>query len=88
MEKAAIDAPLVGIVDEKMPPVRIDENQALKDELSLDTPFQKSVSTGCLTSMEWMHGAAVKPSFLDFPGLDFGAVYGMRRAFSEGDIKV
>lgn len=88
LEKAGMDVPLAGIFDEKLPPVRIDENESLKDELSFDVPFQKSVSSGSLTSMEWMHGAAVKPSFLDFSGLDLGAVYGMRRAFSEGDIKV
>jgi hypothetical protein len=39
--------------------------------------------------MDWrMNGAAMKPAFLDFPGIDFSTVYGMRRAFSEGDIKV
>ncbi|KAI3410569.1 uncharacterized protein J3R85_018779 [Psidium guajava] len=87
LEKAGIDVPLAGIFDEKIPPVRMDENEFLKDELSFDAPFQKSVSSGSLTSMEWMQGAAVKPSFLDFSGLDLGADYGMRRAFSEGDIK-
>ncbi|KAL3713890.1 hypothetical protein ACJRO7_036302 [Eucalyptus globulus] len=87
LEKAGINAPLAGTFDENIPPVRIDENESLKDELSFDEPFQKSVSSGSLTSMDWMHGAAAKPSFLDFSGLDYGAVYGMRRAFSEGDIK-
>ncbi|KAF8008407.1 hypothetical protein BT93_K2172 [Corymbia citriodora subsp. variegata] len=84
LEKGGIDVPLAGIFDEKTPPMRIDENESLKDELYFDEPFQKSVSSGSLTSM---HGAAMKPSFLDFSGLDYGAVYGMRRAFSEGDIK-
>ncbi|GFP81098.1 zinc finger protein constans [Phtheirospermum japonicum] len=37
--------------------------------------------------MEFVDEARVRPSFLDFPVMDFGAVYGMRRAFSEGDIK-
>ncbi|KAK8703336.1 hypothetical protein V6N13_021655 [Hibiscus sabdariffa] len=32
-------------------------------------------------------GPAIEPNFLDFPGMDFDTVYGMRRAFSEGDIK-
>ncbi|XP_051137898.1 uncharacterized protein LOC127256107 [Andrographis paniculata] len=31
--------------------------------------------------------AQLKPDFLDFPILDFSTVYGMRRAFSEGDIQ-
>ncbi|KAL4324115.1 hypothetical protein GQ457_11G032870 [Hibiscus cannabinus] len=47
----------------------------------------KSVSSGCLSSMEWVQGAAIKPNFLDFPGMDFGSAYGMRRAFSEGDMQ-
>ncbi|XP_031270964.1 uncharacterized protein LOC116129361 [Pistacia vera] len=29
----------------------------------------------------------IKPSFLETPGMDFGSVYGMQRALSEGDIK-
>ncbi|KAL3630688.1 hypothetical protein CASFOL_023672 [Castilleja foliolosa] len=45
--------------------------------------FGKSVSSGCLGNEE----AKVRPNFLDIPVMDFGAVYGMRRAFSEGDIK-
>ncbi|KAL6509256.1 hypothetical protein OROGR_022566 [Orobanche gracilis] len=52
--------------------------------------FQKSVSSTCLRSMEEFvqHEAVqLRPSFLDFPAVDFGAVYGMRRAFSEGDIE-
>ncbi|XP_019415860.1 PREDICTED: zinc finger protein CONSTANS-LIKE 13-like isoform X1 [Lupinus angustifolius] len=52
-----------------------------------DTPLPKSVSSVSLSSMDWMHGAAVKPAFLDFSGINFNSVYGMRRSFSEGDIK-
>ncbi|KAA8540033.1 hypothetical protein F0562_026725 [Nyssa sinensis] len=37
--------------------------------------------------MEWVHGASMKPNFLDFPGMELGIVYGMRRSYSEGDIK-
>ncbi|KAG6649960.1 uncharacterized protein LOC122314463 [Carya illinoinensis] len=86
MEKAAIEAPLSEILDIKIPLSRMDENQIQENKLPV-VPFQKSVSSECLSSMEWLHGAATKPSFLDFHGMDFGAVYGMRRAFSEGDIK-
>ncbi|XP_019426102.1 PREDICTED: two-component response regulator-like APRR9 isoform X3 [Lupinus angustifolius] len=55
-----------------------------------DKPFPdmpKSVSSVSLSSMDWMYGAAIKPAFLDFPGIDFNSDYGMRRSFSEGDIK-
>lgn len=88
VEKTAIDAPLSEILDIKIPVVRMDENQNQENKLLSDVPFQKSVSSGCLTSMEWVNGTAMKPSFLDLPGMDFGSFYGMRRAFSEGDIKV
>ncbi|KAJ4726650.1 Zinc finger protein CONSTANS [Melia azedarach] len=87
VEKTAIDAPLSEILDIKIPVVRMDENQNQENKLLSDVPFQKSVSSGCLTSMEWVNGTAMKPSFLDLPGMDFGSFYGMRRAFSEGDIK-
>nr|XP_023906267.1 uncharacterized protein LOC112017994 isoform X1 [Quercus suber] len=87
LEKAAIEAPLSDGLDTKIPFMRADENQIQENKPFPDIPFQKSVSSECLSSMDWMHGAAMKPSFLDFPGMDFGTVYGMRRAFSEGDIK-
>ena len=38
--------------------------------------------------MDWIQGAQVKSSFLNFSEIDFGNAYGMRRAFSDGDIKV
>ncbi|XWS48542.1 hypothetical protein CRYUN_Cryun13aG0087100 [Craigia yunnanensis] len=87
MAQAAIETPLAEVLDIKIPVVKTDENQNQENKVFCDVPFQKSVSSGCLSSMEWMQGAAIKPNFLDFPGMDFGSVYGMRRAFSEGDIK-
>lgn len=88
LEKAAVETSLSEASEIKIPPMKIDESQSTVNELPLDSPFQKSVSAGCLSSVEWIHGAALKPKFLEFSGLDLGAVYGMRRAFSEGDIKV
>jgi hypothetical protein len=87
-EKAGIEASLSEVLGMKIPLSGTAENQIQENKPLPDVPFQKSISSECLSSMEWMHGAAVKPNFLDFPGMDFGAVYGMRRAFSEGDIKV
>lgn len=89
LEKAGIQAPISEVLGMKNPLSGTAENQIQENKPLPDVPFQKSVSSECLSSMDWMHGAAaVKPNFLDFPGIDFGAVYGMRRAFSEGDIKV
>ncbi|ESR54309.1 hypothetical protein CICLE_v10022287mg [Citrus x clementina] len=87
MEKAAMDASLSEVLDIKIPIAMTDENQNQENKLVPDVPFQKSVSSGCLTSMEWVHGTAMQPSFLELTGMDFGSVYGMRRAFSDGDIK-
>lgn len=60
--------------------------QTEEEKLILDSQFQKSVSLECLRSLECASG---RLNFLDFPDLDFGAAaaYGMRRAFSEGDIQ-
>ncbi|KAM0938532.1 putative transcription factor C2C2-CO-like family [Dioscorea sansibarensis] len=52
-----------------------------------DGLMQKSVSAECLSSMDWINGCGVRPNFLGFQGLDFGAAFGMRRAYSEGDIQ-
>lgn len=86
--KEAIGAPLSEALDIKIPILTMDANQIQENKPIRDITFQKSVSSGCLTSREWMHGTSTKPSFLDFPGMDFGAAYGIRRAYSEGDIKV
>lgn len=89
LEKEAMETPsLAELLDIKIPIVRTDENNIQENKLLPDAALLKSVSSGCLRSVEWLHGAAVKPSFLDFPGIDFENAYGMRRAFSEGDIKV
>lgn len=88
MEKEAIESPLSEVLDVKIPIAMSNENSTQGNKLLTDLVLPKSVSSGCLSSMEWVHGAGVKPSFLDFPALDFGNAYGMRRAFSEGDIKV
>ncbi|XP_061349305.1 uncharacterized protein LOC133294616 isoform X2 [Gastrolobium bilobum] len=85
LEKAAIESPLSEILDIKVPVLNIDENSIQENKPLPDMP--KSISSGSLSSMDWMHGAAMNPAFLDIPGIDFNAVYGMRRSFSEGDIK-
>ncbi|KAJ0267192.1 CCT domain-containing protein [Hirschfeldia incana] len=52
--------------------------------------MQKSVSSGNLSCMDWSQAqqeAVVIQNFPDFAQLDFSTDYGMRRAFSEGDIQ-
>ncbi|KAF9667344.1 hypothetical protein SADUNF_Sadunf15G0013200 [Salix dunnii] len=88
LEKEAMETPsLAELLDIKIPTVKTDENNIQENKLLPDAALLKSVSSGCLRSVEWLHGAAVKASFLDFPGIDFENAYGMRRAHSEGDIK-
>ncbi|KAJ7959334.1 Zinc finger protein CONSTANS [Quillaja saponaria] len=71
LEKASLQSPLSEILDIKVPVLGIEVNQIQEDKPLPDSPFQKSVSSGCL----------------DFPGMDFSAAYRIRRAFSEGDIE-
>ncbi|XP_022158005.1 uncharacterized protein LOC111024606 [Momordica charantia] len=87
LEKAAIQTPLVEVSDLKDAIIQTNEHQISENKPVPDATLQKSVSSGCLRSMDWMQGPAVKSSLLDFSGMDMSAVYGMRRAFSEGDIK-
>ncbi|XP_012440006.1 zinc finger protein CONSTANS-LIKE 9 isoform X1 [Gossypium raimondii] len=81
MARGAIGTAPAAVLDIDTPFVKTNESQ------NRDASFEECVSSDCLSSMECMQGAAVEPNFLDFTGMDFGSVYGMRRAFSEGDIK-
>ncbi|XP_019200449.1 PREDICTED: zinc finger protein CONSTANS-LIKE 9-like isoform X2 [Ipomoea nil] len=76
------------VLDVKIPIANTDERLAAEELLAPEGVFQKSGSSESLSSMEWVQGAPpTMPNFLAFPGMDFGAVYGMRRSYSEGDIK-
>ncbi|KAE8675581.1 zinc finger protein CONSTANS-LIKE 1-like isoform X2 [Hibiscus syriacus] len=87
MAQAVIETPLPVVLDL----VKTDENRYLRSEVhcitDMSLPLQKSVSSGCLSSMEWVQGAVIKPNFPDFTRMDFRSAFGMRRAFSEGDIQ-
>ncbi|KAG8381150.1 hypothetical protein BUALT_Bualt06G0092500 [Buddleja alternifolia] len=90
LAKEGNETPLSEVLNIKIPNVKTDENMVVDENGFTEGPFLKSVSSGCLRSMETVHeheAPSLRPSFLDFPVMDFGAVYGMRRAFSEGDIK-
>lgn len=87
LAKEGMDTHVADALDIKIPVVGTDESQKSEEKMFNNEPMQKSVSSGCLNSVEWINGAAMRPNFLDFPGIDFGVAYKMRRAFSEGDIK-
>lgn len=88
LEKEALESPLSEMMEIKVPSLSTDENHIQENKPFPDLPLPKSVSSECLSSMDWMQGTAMKPAFIDLPGINFCADYGMRRAFSEGDIKV
>ncbi|XP_065867975.1 uncharacterized protein [Euphorbia lathyris] len=87
MKQANIETPLSEILDIKMPVMTTDGIQFEENKFLPDVSLLKSVSADCLRSMECIHGPSVTSNFLDFSGMDLGTVYGMRRAYSEGDIK-
>ncbi|GJM89934.1 hypothetical protein PR202_ga06164 [Eleusine coracana subsp. coracana] len=82
MEKSAIEETISELLDVKIPMLQVEETPRQVEEALI----QKSVSSGCLNSADWINGA-VRPNFLDFQGMDFEAAFGMRRAYSEGDIQ-
>lgn len=87
LAKEATETTLSDILDIKIPVAGTEENLISEGNFFAEESFEKSVSSECLSSMDWMHGAIMRPNFLDFAGMDLDAANGMRRAFSEGDIK-
>ena len=69
-------------------PTMASEMQTEEKLIIEESAFQKSVSSECLSSLDWIKANTLRPSFLDFSEMDFGAAYGMRRAYSDGDIEV
>lgn len=89
MAKQGNETPLCEAVSIKVPSVEMDESFFVDEKLFTEGALHKSTSSSCLRSMDSLqHEAPLRPRFLDFPALDFGDFNGMRRAFSEGDIKV
>lgn len=85
---ATESSPLSEVLSFSFPVVATDENTVAKENVHPSCQIPKSMSADSLNSMDWIQGAQIKPSFLNFSELDFGNAYGMRRAFSDGDIKV
>eukprot|EP00268_Persea_americana_P038423 TRINITY_DN38010_c0_g1_i1.p1 TRINITY_DN38010_c0_g1~~TRINITY_DN38010_c0_g1_i1.p1 ORF type:complete len:288 (-),score=55.30 TRINITY_DN38010_c0_g1_i1:299-1162(-) len=89
MEKSAMDECFSKVLDAKIPATMKEEDLTVEREISITgSPMQKSVSSGCLNSGDWIKRGVMRPNFLDFHTMDFETVLGMRRAFSEGDIQV
>ncbi|KAL8519485.1 hypothetical protein ACS0TY_010425 [Phlomoides rotata] len=88
LAKEGNETPLCDVLNIKTPNVKTDENLIIDEKLLPDGAFQKSINSNCLRSLDSVPEAALRPRFLDFPVLEFEAYNGMRRAFSEGDIKV
>ncbi|KAM0853451.1 hypothetical protein ACQ4PT_051062 [Festuca glaucescens] len=90
MEKSAIEETISELLDVKIPMLQVEDvvtaGNDVRASAASECSLQKSVSSGCLNSAEWMNGS-VRPNFLDFQGLDFEAAFGLRRAYSEGDIQ-
>nr|XP_043612883.1 uncharacterized protein LOC122584876 [Erigeron canadensis] len=79
-------SPLSEVLNYKFP-VKTDESFVVKENVHPPGQIPKSMSSDCLSSKEWIQGAQINPSFPNITEVDFGNIYGMRRAFSEGDIK-
>ncbi|GAB2221913.1 hypothetical protein Drorol1_Dr00013108 [Drosera rotundifolia] len=86
---SSVEDAFLQVSDTKLPPLPEESEmiQAEDSKLPAEFSFQKSVSSGCLTAMEWVNPPSIRPNFLDFSELNFGAAYGMRRSLSDGDIK-
>ncbi|KAF5772255.1 putative transcription factor C2C2-CO-like family [Helianthus annuus] len=76
-------SPLSEVLNYKLT-VKTDESSIVKEHVHPPGQISKSMSSGCLSSMNLVQEAQTNPGFLE---VDFENVYGMRRAFSDGDIK-
>lgn len=88
LAKYAINDPFPELQDMKIPVMETEDVPSLENiRLGAEGQMQKSVSSGCLNSMDWIGGCSIRPNFLDFQGMDFETALGLRRAYSEGDIQ-
>ncbi|KAL3652436.1 hypothetical protein CASFOL_002117 [Castilleja foliolosa] len=81
LAKDGNETPFSEVMDINIPTLKNDE------DFVAEGPFGKSASSSCLRSMDYAHEAVKRPMFPDFPVSEVGGDYGMRRSFSEGDIK-
>ncbi|WOL14591.1 hypothetical protein Cni_G23371 [Canna indica] len=87
LEESEIEDSISELLDVKLPAVQNPEMNGavlppLENFCSAEGSLQKSVSSGCLNSVEWIPSNTIRPDFLDL-----AAALGLRRAYSEGDIQ-
>ncbi|XP_073131099.1 uncharacterized protein [Henckelia pumila] len=88
LEKEAIEASLSEIPIVVNIPVMEHEAKAIaNEELFAGNLLQESAASSCLLSRESVREAPPRLNFLDPPVIDFDAACGIRRTFSEGDVK-
>ncbi|WOL04496.1 hypothetical protein Cni_G13217 [Canna indica] len=61
--KSEIEDSISQLLDEKFPnpAVQMDENPALEKLSSAERSMQRSVSSGCLSSVEWVPNSTMRP---------------------------
>ncbi|KAG6478722.1 hypothetical protein ZIOFF_062166 [Zingiber officinale] len=87
LEKSEIQDTISELLVAKIPPVQMVDVSPLEKCISVDRSIQKSISSECLSSVEWIPSCTMGPDFLDFQGLDFEVALGLRRTHSDGDIQ-
>ncbi|XP_073314376.1 uncharacterized protein [Primulina huaijiensis] len=88
LAKEAIEAPLSEIPNIVNIPIMESEAKVIADEeLIAGNLLQESSSSSCVRLMESVHEAPPRLNFFDPPVIDFDAACGIRRTFSEGDVK-
>lgn len=87
LEKSAIKESFPEPADFKLPAVHVEEDPGVeKDSSVTGGQLQKSTSSGCLKSTEWTQDSPVKPNLDGLQEVNLEDAYGIRRAYSEGDI--
>ncbi|XP_051222310.1 uncharacterized protein [Lolium perenne] len=84
MEKSVIEETISELLD-AIPMLQVDKvpGELRASPLAGECSLQKSVSSECLNSADWMNGP-VRPNFLDFQGLDFEAAFRLRKKWNFG----
>jgi hypothetical protein len=78
MERSVIEETISELLD-AIPMLQVGKVPGeLRASPASECSLQKSVSSECLNSADWMNGS-VRPNFLDFQGLDFKAAFELRK---------
>ncbi|XP_042427393.1 zinc finger protein CONSTANS-LIKE 9-like isoform X2 [Zingiber officinale] len=60
----------------------------LTEGSSVEGSLQKSISTECLSTVDGANPSSVEPCLLGLHEMNFESAFGIRRAYSEGDIEI